>query len=122
VASEASEEEWTTEVLVSCQLQDRDLKGEKVAAASITSAIVALQQGHRSVGSCNHAAGECYPCLMETWWHDGKASVPCKFGLFCGRCHEQHSSEHLRELRKRQRRRQAAAAGQKKGVMQRLER
>lgn len=110
--SEASEDGLGREVTLSCQVQDRDLIGSSaVAVASLGPALAARREHLRSVGSAGHAAGQCYPCLMEAWSHEGKAACPCKFGLFCGRCHESHSEEHLRELRRQQRRQQRMSKG-----------
>jgi len=107
-ASEASEEGLGREVVLSCPVQDRGRLGSRAAAAARLGPALAARRGCLpSIGSAGHGAGRCYPCLMEAWQHAGKAAVPCKFGLLCGRCHENHSEEQLRELRKQQRRQRA---------------
>jgi hypothetical protein len=46
--------------------------------------------GLQSVGSFHHHDGKCVPCLMQNLYLKGKYAEPCRFGRFCGRCHEHH--------------------------------
>jgi len=66
-------------------------------------------QGLRSVGALGHKEGLCCPCLMETRNRNrkGVSGEPCRLGLLCGRCHEDHDMKEFsaaqRDLRRRKR-------------------
>jgi len=95
------------QIILGNQPKDRDFTAgsgpgieERTGVAELSAALAAKQAGLRSIGSLNHCQGHCYPCLMETWFHNGKSTQGCKFGLFCGRCHEPHSEAEVRKMRK----------------------
>lgn len=61
------------------------------SAIKLSSILALKTAGMRSVGSCEHAAGECRICLFENRRrHDG--GPPCYKGLTCDRCHEDHDA------------------------------
>eukprot|EP00928_Gymnodinium_smaydae_P054247 TRINITY_DN3805_c0_g1_i11.p1 TRINITY_DN3805_c0_g1~~TRINITY_DN3805_c0_g1_i11.p1 ORF type:complete len:820 (-),score=125.04 TRINITY_DN3805_c0_g1_i11:362-2821(-) len=72
----------------------------RASSASLLEYQVLRKGGIASHGSRGHAEGDCYPCLMQQLWYDGKFSEPCKFGHFCGRCHEPHSWAERRQRRR----------------------
>merc|ERR1712151_1207826 len=80
---------------------------ETVAVLKLSLALAAKRQGLSSIGGLGHAAGSCCPCLMDSWHRSGKsAREPCKWGLMCIRCHEDHDPREVAIFR-RQRRREA---------------
>jgi hypothetical protein len=55
-------------------------------------AVMEMQaKGCASLGSTGHNQGKCAPCLMQSLYHKGKFASPCRFGKYCGRCHEHHT-------------------------------
>jgi len=80
---------------------------ETTQVVSVSLALQAKRAGLKSIGGLRHADGSCCMCLMESWHQAGKADrEPCKWGLMCGRCHEEHDPQEVAAFR-RQRRRDA---------------
>jgi len=88
---------------------------QSAASLKLSSVLEVKRRGLQSIGSLAHASGECCPCLMTSWYHEKKAiGEPCKFGLMCGRCHEEHDPKEVtafRRQRRREARRLRASAG-----------
>jgi len=87
-----------------------EAKGTDTVKLSDTLAL--RQQGLKSLGSIGHAQGWCMPCLMESWhYKDGpEVARPCKMGALCYRCHEQHTEEEVRDIRRLRRQEQRRAS------------
>jgi len=56
--------------------------------------------GLKSIGSAGHEQGWCYPCLMQNWHNSDR---PCRYGVGCSRCHEDHTKKHLKLARQTKR-------------------
>jgi len=93
------------QVTLGNRVRDRNLMTEgicedRLPEAQLSPMLLARQGGLCSIGSKKHCSGECYPCLMEAWYRNGKSPQPCKFGSLCGRCHEKHSHAEVRKLKR----------------------
>jgi len=87
------------------RVRDRNLMTEgicedRLPVAQLGPMLLARQDGLSSIGGKKHCTGDCYPCLMEAWYRNGKSPQPCKFGSLCGRCHENHSHADVRKLKR----------------------
>eukprot|EP00443_Scrippsiella_acuminata_P048913 CAMPEP_0115190312 /NCGR_PEP_ID=MMETSP0270-20121206/11961_1 /TAXON_ID=71861 /ORGANISM="Scrippsiella trochoidea, Strain CCMP3099" /LENGTH=823 /DNA_ID=CAMNT_0002603521 /DNA_START=87 /DNA_END=2558 /DNA_ORIENTATION=+ len=78
-------------------------------------------QGMTSIGAVAHKQGRCCPCLMQTRYRRDKngSGEPCRLGLLCSRCHEDHNMKDFsaaqRDLRRRNRTEKALAATDDQG-------
>lgn len=57
-----------------------------------------------NLGARVHTEGRCVPCLMQCRYTAGRCKEPCRFGLLCNRCHENHSEEELQKIQAQMRR------------------
>merc|ERR1711870_157434 len=83
------------------------LQAGPAAAVKLSETSALSSQGLHSMGALMHDQGRCCPCLMLTLHKTGVSfkREPCRFGLLCGRCHEDHDTKDIRELRAECRRR-----------------
>lgn len=71
------------------------------AYGEVQSSQNAFMDSAGSLGSTNHHLGLCTPCKFE-FRHvsNPEKFAPCEKGRFCNYCHEQHSDEDIRRVRR----------------------